>query len=131
MADNTSGDDQKNRTGLSTVLSGYNLEFVDEKDRSNVAKHLKMGNVDPAQLQYFKKTYKDYKVVPTATQSLAPPEVTPTTTTEPPPPPEDTYSSWDSSLVKPIYNIANSFWGSPEMRGHVQKKIINRKNGKR
>ena len=99
--------------------NSYNLEALGLEDevRRDVKKALTFGNVDPAQLEYFKKVNKE-----ALSQPLPPP---------PPPPPPTAVESVEQTIDLPggataqvkqetLDETLERLYGSPEMRGHIK-----------
>lgn len=103
--------------------NSYNLGALglEGEVRRDVKKALTFGNVDPAQLEYFKKVNKE-----ALSQPLPPP---------PPPPPPTAVESVeptadevmqqqkeliDAALGYGPSMIGDRLWGTPKMRGHIK-----------
>lgn len=107
--------------------NSYNLGALglEGEARKDVKKALAFGNVDPAQLEYFKRVNKE-----ALSQPLPPPP--------PPPPPtavesveptaeevmqqtvERIYASTGIAPSRGPYMIGERLWGTPQMRGHIK-----------
>jgi hypothetical protein len=101
----------------------YNLEALglEGEVKGDVKTALTFGNVDQAQLEYFKKVNKE-----ALSQPLPPPP--PPTAVESLEPTDDEVIQQqkapidaDKGVVQNVYeSIGNILWGSPQMRGHIK-----------
>lgn len=93
--------------------NSYNLEALglEGEARGDVKNALVFGNVDPAQLEYFKRANKE---------ALSQPR------TPPPPPPAAAIESVEPTAEEVTqqsggpYMIGDRLWGTPKMRGHIK-----------
>ena len=109
--------------------NSYNLEALGLEDevRRDVKKALAFGNVDPAQLEYFKRANKEALSQP-PTQLPPPPPPTAIESVEPTAEEEAQQAAERISAstgITPSYisgpsMIGERLWGTPKMRGHIK-----------
>lgn len=110
--------------------NSYNFEALglEGEARRDVKKALTFGNVDPAQIEYFKRANKEALSQPPTQLPPPPPPPTAIESVEPTAEEEAQQAAeriYEITGIKPSYisgpsMIGERLWGTPKMRGHIK-----------